>query len=189
MGFLELFPALIGGAGLLTSIIGAATDGDSTTSTSTSKLEFPEETRRLFQDVEEPLLRGSLQEQLAFLAPLLGGFRTRDAAQTQLKTARPHAMALSAAQRGAQSAGITDFGPIEESLQGLSPELLESLKQLVLQRGQQISTAVPAGYGQFLSPQTFTQQTGGGPDEFQTGFQIAQGLASITSALLQPQNK
>ena len=149
---------------------------------STSRLEFPEETRRLFQDIEEPLLRGSLQEQEALLGPLLGGFRTRDAAQQQLGTAKAHSMALTAAQRGGESAGITDFGPIEESLQGLSPELLASLKQLVLQRGQKIQTVVPAGYGQFLSPSTSTQQSGGGQDEFQTGFQIASGLASVAGA-------
>lgn len=175
----------VAGVGLVSTVVGAATQGgggDTPTSTSTSKLEFPEETRRLFQDVEEPLLKGSLGEQAALLGPLLGGFRTRDAVAQQLGTARAHSMALSAAQRGGESAGITDFGPIEDSLQGLSPELLASLKQLVLQRGAKINTVVPSGYGQFLSPSTFSQTTGAGPDEFHTGFQIASGLASIAGA-------
>ena len=168
--------------GLGTTLAGAAGGGGGSDITTTSKLEFPEETRRLFQDIEEPLLRGSLQEQEAFLGSILGGFRTRDAAQRRLGGARTHSLALSAAQRGGESAGITDFGPIEESLQGLSPELLASLKQLVLQRGSKINTVVPAGYGQFLYPSTFTQQSGGELDEFQTGFQIASGLASVAGA-------
>lgn len=171
----------IAGAGLLMTIINTSTQGGNEVTT-TSKLEFPEETRRLFQDIEEPLLKGSLNEQAALLAPLLGGFNTQEAAQQKLGIAQARSMALSAAKHAGPSAGITDFGPIEESLQGLSPELLESLKQLVLQRGAKIQTVVPAGYGQFLSPSTFTQQSGGGPDEFQTGFQIASGLASVAGA-------
>lgn len=173
----------VAGVGILSTVVGAATQGGGNQQTSTSKLEFPEETRRLFQDVEEPLLRGSLGEQQALLAPLLSGFRTREVAQQQLGTARAQSLALTAAKRGAESAGITDFGPIEESLQGLSPELLEGLKQLVLQRGHRINTVVPPGYGQFLAPSTFTQQqSSGGPDAFQTGLQIASGLASIAGA-------
>lgn len=171
----------VAAVGLVTTVVGAATQGDNKV-TSTSRLEFPEETRRLFQDVEEPLLRGSLQEQEALLTPLLGGFQTREAAEQKLGTKRAQTMAYTAAQRAGESAGITDFGPIQDSLQGLSPELLAGLKQLVLQRGAKIQTVVPAGYGQFLSPSTFTQQSSPGQDEFQTGFQIASGLASIAGA-------
>jgi hypothetical protein len=180
----------VAGVGLISTVVGATAGGggEQATSTSTSKLEFPEETRRLFQDIEEPLLKGSLGEQQSLLLPLLGSFNTREAAQQRLGTARTNSLVLAASQRGATSAGITDFGPIEESTFGLSPELLEGLKQLVLQRGQQINTVVPPGYGQFLSPSTFTQQKNEspGPDEFQTGFQIAQGLANVAGAFYGP---
>lgn len=148
--------------------------------TSTSSLEFPEETRRLFQDIEEPLLKGSLEEQASLLMPLLGGFRTRDAAAQRFGASQGIPMA--AARTGAKRAGITDLGPSFEAVQGLQPELLAALRDLALARGQQITTVVPPGYGQFLSPQTFTQQSGGGPDAFQTGFQIAGSLANIAGA-------
>ena len=171
----------VAAVGLITTVVGAATAEDNV-STSTSRLEFPEETRRLFQDIEEPLLKGSLSEQEALLMPLLGGFNTREAAEQKLGTKRAQTIAYTAAQRAGESAGITDFGPIEESLQGLSPELLASLKQLVVQRGAKINTVVPAGYGQFLAPSTFTQQKGPEADSFQTGFQIMSGLASVAGA-------
>ena len=146
----------------------------------TQSLEFPEETRRLFQDIEEPLLKGSLEEQAALLMPLLGGFRTRgDAAQ---RFGASQGIPLAASRIGAKRAGITDLGSSFEAVQGLQPELLAALRDLTLARGQQITTAVPSGYGQFLSPQTFTQQSGGGQDAFQTGFQIAQGLGNIAGA-------
>ena len=174
--------AIAAAAAIGTTAISAATaDSDANQVTSTTKREFPEETRRLFQDIEEPLLKGSLEEQASLLIPLLGGFRTRDAAAQRFGASQGIPMA--AARIGAQQAGITDLGASFEAVQGLQPELLAALRDLALARGQQIQTVVPPGYGQFLSPQTFTEQSGGSPDAFQTGFQIASGLANIAGAL------
>ena len=180
----------VAAVGLVTSVAGSAIGGcggdgggGAGDVTTTQSVEFPEETRALFQNIEEPLLRGSQQELSALLMPLLGGFRTRDAANQQLGTARTQSMALTAAKHSGQQSGLTDFGPLMESTQGLQPELLAALQQLALQRGQQSNAVVPPGYGQFLSPQTQTQQSGGGGgDSFGTGFQIAQGLASVAGA-------
>ena len=168
-------------AGVLASGISAATRGGSET-TSTSRLEFPEETRRLFQGLEEPLLQGSFGEQANLLAPLLAGFRGRDASQQRFGA--PTGLITAAAKKGASQAGITDFGSIFEGIQGLSPELMAALQQLAVARGTQINAVVPPGFGQFLSPQTFTQQKSEGPGAFETGAQLATSLASIYAGTL-----
>lgn len=170
-----------GTAGTLASGISAATRGGKET-TSTSRLEFPEETRRLFQGIEEPLLQSSFAEQINLLAPLLAGFRGRDV-YTQ-RFGAPTALVEGAARRGASQAGVTDFGPIFEGIQGLSPELIAALQQLAIARGAQINAVIPPGFGQFLSPQTFTQQKTEGPSPFEAGFGIAGSLAQIGSAAL-----
>ena len=173
--------AAVAAAGLLVSGISAATAGGKKT-TSTSTLEFPEETRRLFQGLEEPLLQGSFAEQASILAPLLAGFRGRDASQQRFGA--PTGLIESAARRGASQAGVTDFGSMFENIQGLSPQLMAALQQLTVARGAQINTVVPAGFGQFFSPQTFTQQKTEGPSAFETGAQLAGSLASIYAATL-----
>ena len=49
--------------GAVSTIASAASGGNKQTSSTSSQLEFPDETRRLFQDVEEPILSGNLNEQ------------------------------------------------------------------------------------------------------------------------------
>ena len=169
----------VAAAGVIATGISAAT-ASGRKSTSTSTLEFPEETRRLFQGVEEPLLSSSFGEQANILAPLLAGFRGRDAAQQRFGA--PTGLIESAARRGASQAGVTDFGSIFEGLQGLSPELMAALQQLTVARGSQVNAVVPPGFGQFLAPQTFTQQKSEGPSAFESGAQIAGSLASIYGA-------
>jgi hypothetical protein len=171
--------AAIAGAATLGSGIAQATSGGRQT-TSTSSLEFPEETRRLFQGLEEPLLQGSFAEQANLLAPLLAGFRGRGALQQRFGA--PAQLVTSAARRGATQAGISDFGPIFEGIGGLSPELIAALQQLTVARGAGVQAVVPPGFGQFLSPQTFTQQKTEGPSAFESGFQIAGSLAQIGGA-------
>ena len=168
-------------AAVLSTVASVASQGGRET-TSTSSLEFPEETRRLFQGLEEPLLGASFGEQANILAPLLGGFRGRDASQQRFGA--PTGLIESAARRGASQAGVTDFGPMFENIQGLSPELMAALQQFAVARGTQINSVVPAGFGQFLSPQTFTQQGTEGRSAFESGFQIAGGLASAYAGSL-----
>ena len=163
---------------IYTGVSAAASGGRNTTST--SRLEFPEETRRLFQGLEEPLLQGSFAEQASILSPLLAGFRGRDASQQRFGA--PTGLIESAARRGASQAGVTDFGPISEDIQGLSPQLMAALQQLAVARGTQINSVVPVGFGQFLSPQTFTQQRTEGPSAFETGLQFASTFASAYGA-------
>ena len=146
----------------------------------TSGVEFPEETRRLFQHTELPILQGSLMEQNAMVAPFLGGNRNLDFL-TSMYGQPPVNMATHAATRSAQDQDMTDLGPLFETLGGLQPEFLAALQSLVLQRGQQSTAIVPAGYGQFLSPSTFSQQSGG-VDPYQSGFQIAGALANVGSS-------
>lgn len=174
-----IIAAAIGAAALIGTTAYSASQGTPDTTT-TQTLEFPEETRRLFQDIEEPLLRGSLEEQASLLMPLLGGFRTRDAAAQRFGASQD--IPFASARTGAKRAGVTDLGSSLEAVQGLQPELLAALRDLALARGQQLTTVVQPGYGQFLSPQTATQQSGGGTDAFQVGFQAAGGLASIAGA-------
>ena len=177
---MALLPLLaIAAAGTIASGISAATGGGRET-TSTSRLEFPEETRRLFQGLEEPLLQSSFGEQANILAPLLAGFRGHELRQQRFGA--PTGLIESASRRGASQAGITDFGSMFETMQGLSPELIAALQQLAITRGTQVNAVVPPGFGQFLSPQTFTQQNTGAPSAFESGFQIAGNLAQIGGA-------
>lgn len=167
--------------GVATTAYSASQSSDQLTSSSSSQLEFPEETRRLFQDVEKPLLEGSLQEQSSLLSPFLGGFRTSPFVKQQYGGTTD--IAKSATRKGASQAGLGDLGPAFENIEGLSPELIGALQGLVTARGQQINTVVPAGYGQFLSPATFSQTSGAGPNAFQTGFQLAGSTAQLIGAL------
>ena len=167
--------------GVLGTGVAAATSENKVTQT--SRVQFPKETRQLFQTTEEPLLRGSLQEQASLLAPLLGGFRTQTQAQQQQQTQRARALTLSAGRRGAGQGGVGNLGPLDQSLQGLDPILLEALQTLALQHGQKTQAVVPPGYENFLSPQTATSQEGGGPSGYEQGFQIASSLASVAGSI------
>lgn len=145
--------------------------------TQTSQLEFPEETRRLLQDIEFPQLASALGEQTGLLGPLLGqpaGLNQNLQAYGQ----GPVGTAKAATRTGAKQAGITDLGPAFESLGALSPELVAAIQSLALQNAGQRTTAVPTGYGPFLSPSTFTQTSGGGADPYQTGFQLAGAIGN-----------
>lgn len=148
----------------------------------TSSVEFPEETRRLFQDIEAPILEGAQDEQSSLLAPFLGGFKNDNFAASQFGGAKP--VVEAATRKGAEVAGIDDLGPAFENINGLTPELLKALSQLTLQRGAQVNTVVPPGYGQFLSPNTFVQSSSDGPSPFETGFQVAGSLAGAVGAFV-----
>lgn len=160
------------------SAVFSATQGGPT-SRSTQEVEFPEETRRFIQDIEFPLLEGAQREQDALISPFLQ--QGTNTFQRQRVGAIPR-IAKAAARRGAKTAEVRDVGPVLTGIEGLPQELLEALRQLVAQRGAQIRTAVPPGFGTFLSPQTNVTQEGGGPDAFQTGFQAAGAAAQIASS-------
>lgn len=148
-----------------------------------TSVDFPESTIRLFQDVEAPILSGGIAEQQALISPFLGSFRPETQGFLTQQYGQVPNVALAAARKGAESAGISDLGPLYENVGGLQPEFLSAMKELVLQRGAGLQAIVPAGYGQFLSPSTFVQGgTGGGADSFQTGFQIAGALTNVAQA-------
>lgn len=169
----------VAAVGAISTIAGAASKKGQT-STSSSQLEFPDETRRLFQDVEQPILSGNLQEQGALLQPFTGGFKPDQAQAAGFTGAQP--IVENAARKGANIAGFGDLGPIFEDTAGISPVLINALRGLTLSRGAQVNAVVPPGYGQFLSPSTFTQTSQSGPSAFDTGFQVAGSLASVAAA-------
>lgn len=176
MSFAAIAVAAVGAVATIASV---ASGGNRQTSTS-SQLEFPDETRRLFQDVEEPILSGNLNEQSALLQPFLGGFKPEQAQAAGF--GGPQALVEGAARKGAKTADIGDLGPIFEDTSGISPALINALRSLVLQRGAAVNSVVPPGYGQFLSPSTFSQTSQSGPSAFDKGFQIAGSLANIAGA-------
>ncbi len=167
--------AAVVGVGI--SAFQASQGGPKTTQT----LEFPEETRRLIGDVEFPLLAGNLREQEAFISPFLQG--PAGSPFVQQRFGNLGNIVEGAARRGAKTAGVDDFGPIMDDINGLSPDLLNALRELVFQRAAQTRTVVPPGFSTFLSPSTNISQSGGS-DNLQTGFQIGQGLAQIGSSFL-----
>lgn len=147
-------------------------------SQSKTQAQFPPAARELMQDVEFPLLRQNLQEQTGLVQQFAPG---QDAFQQMFGRA-PIQTALGAAEKGAKSTGLGDLGPVFENTFGLQPEFLETLKQLVLQRGAQTRAIVAPGYGSFLAPagqSTTTQTAQGAPIE--TGFALAQSLGSLAS--------
>ena len=165
--------ATIAGAGLLASL---ATSGKGKT---TQSLKFPEESRRLIQDVEFPLLEGNLREQDAFIGPFLQG--PAGFPSIQKRFGNLGNIVEASARRGAKTAGISDFGPIMDDINGLSPDLLAALRELIFQRAAQARAIVPPGFDRFLSPSTSVSQSGGGGQALQTGFNLAAGLTSIAS--------
>jgi hypothetical protein len=170
----------VAAVGAVSTIASVASGGNKQTSSSSSQLEFPDETRRLFQDVEEPILSGSLNEQSSLLQPFLGGFKPGQAKEAGFGGLKD--IVQGATRKGGQTAGVNDLGPIFEDTAGLPPALINALRSLVLQRGASLNSVVPAGYGQFLSPSTFTQSTQAGPSAFDSGFQIAGSLANVAGA-------
>lgn len=173
-------------AGIASSAYGAyrsTKKGNAGTATSTTEQEYPEETRNLFRDVEKPLLEGSLDEQQNLLTPFLGGspyagFLQRQYGQAATKQAQ------GSVKGGGASAGIGDTGEAMLGLEGLPPVLLGALKNLAFQNAAQRTTAVPAGYGNFLAPsQTTKSESSSGSDPVGTGFQLASSLTSIGASL------
>src|SRR6185295_4419784 len=115
MSYIAVAAAVVG---LGVTVAGAAgAGGQKTTQTSTSKLEFPEETKRLFQDVEKPLLQGSLDEQAGLLSPFLGGFRTSPFVQGEYGGVGN--VAKSATRKAASQSSVDDLGPAFENIEGL----------------------------------------------------------------------
>ncbi len=167
------------------TVVSAATAGDPTSqTTSQSQPEFPEVTRRIIGDVEFPLLRSGIQEQtnlgLAFAPGALDttGILGR-------RTEGPMQAVQSAATKGAETAGISDLGPIFENVFGLQPEFLESLRTLVMQRGAQTRGVVSPGFLPFLQPARTSQSTTtqAGPSAVETGFALASNLGKIAGGL------
>lgn len=176
---------LAAAAGLGSSIAGAAGGGgQKTLQTSTSQVEFPQETLGLIRDTEFPLLAGSLGSQAQMVAPFLGGFGRNTPWLTQQYGSAPQTVGAAVRKGGAQ-AGISDLGPAFENFGGMNPQLFGALQNLVLQRGAQVNAAVPPGYGAFFAPSSFSQQSAAPPSPFATGFQLAQSFGSLAGALYQ----
>jgi len=147
----------------------------------TTKLEFPEETRALFGTLEKPLIKGLQADQQSTIGPFLGTDRYSNWGVDATYGQAP-AVAERAAKKAAPAMGVSDLGPAFESVRGLQPEFVQALRELTLARGQQVNSVVPPGYGQFLSPATHSQTTQPGPSAFDTGFQAAGSLANIAAA-------
>jgi hypothetical protein len=92
-------------------------------------------------------------------------------------------LAQGAVKAGGASAGIADTGQGQLDLQGLPPVLVNALKQLAFQNASQRTTAVPAGYGNFLAPSTSTksESTGAKQDPVATGFALGSSVAGLAS--------
>jgi hypothetical protein len=167
----------VAGIGVASAVKG----GPKTTSTST--LEFPEETRRLFQNIELPTLAAAQGEQQNLINPFLGGGPLASPFLTQQYGSAP-VTAMGAAKHSAATTGLGDLGPVQEGVGGLTPELFANLQNLVLARGAQVNSVVAPGYGQFLSPATHTQTDTPGPSPFAVGFQVAGSLAGAGNTYL-----
>jgi len=165
--------------------VASSASADKYTSQSTSKQEYPQETKDLFSDVEKPMLTGSTAEQSGILSPLLAGSPYAQFLMQQYgKSAGANANA--AVGQGAKTAGVSDTGQAQLDLEGLPPVLLNALKQLAFQNASQRTTAVPAGYGNFLAPGQTSQTTGGRDiDPTTTGFQLAGGLTNLAGSVYQ----
>lgn len=144
--------------------------------------EFPEEASRLFRGTEQPLLQAALGEQQALLQPFLGGF----GGGTQLPQAYGNTPAI-ALEAGRQAAGGTGgLNQVASAAEGLNPQLLAALSQLVLQRGSQLQGVVPAGYGPFFQPAQRSKQgppisNAAPPDYTRAGYELGAGLGTIGS--------
>jgi hypothetical protein len=151
-------------------------------STSTSEQVYPEQTTQLFRDVEKPLLQGSQAEQQSMLQPFISGSPYSDFLMQQYGSSSAK-LAQGAVKAGGASAGIADTGQGQLDLQGLPPVLVNALKQLAFQNASQRTTAVPAGYGNFLAPSTSTksESTGAKQDPVATGFALGSSVAGLAS--------
>jgi hypothetical protein len=145
--------------------------------------EFPAEATQLFRGVEQPLLQASLGEQQALLRPFMGGFDARQGLPATYGGAGQ--IAEAAGRAGAQGGGA--LGQVDTAIQGLTPNLLAALSQLVLQRGSQVQGVVPPGYGFAFAPSQRSKQ---GPpvssapapvDPFATGAALGESLGTIGS--------
>lgn len=163
---------------------GAGSEQSSQTET---KQEYPQETKNLFQNVEKPLLSGSLAEQGNILSPMLAGSPYSQFLMQQYGKSSG-ANAQVALGQGAKTAGVSDTGQAQLDLEGLPPVLLNALKQLAFQNAAQRTTAVPAGYGNFLAPSQSSKTEGsGGMDPTATGFQLASSLTNIAGTVYNQQ--
>ena len=164
-----------------TGVAQATKGGPKTTSTST--LEFPEETRRLFQNIELPTLAAAQGEQQNLINPFLGGGPLASPFLAQQYGSAP-ATAMGAAKRSAATTGLGVLGPVQEGVGGLTPELFANLQNLVLARGAQVNSVVAPGYSSFLSPATHSQTDTPAPSPFAVGFQVAGSLAGAGNTYL-----
>lgn len=121
--------------------------------------EFNPETAQLFRNIELPFLRGSLGEQEALARPFLGGFPGGLDAAAQYGGLAP--LIQAAGQRGAESAGVTNLGAIEQATAGLTPDILAALNNLILQRGAGIQTIMAPGFASFFAPRQVTKPNEG----------------------------
>ncbi len=156
--------------------------GQQATGTGISTQEFPEETRRLIQSTEFPLLADFLGQEAATTQPF-GGAATSPFVAQQYGQAAPN-LALAAGRESAAQGGIGDFGPISEETSGMAPQLINALRQLTLARGAQTQSVIQPGYGNFLAPSSFNisaKQREFNP--FKTGFDLASGFTNIASSI------
>lgn len=168
--------AIVAAAATVGGVVLSAARGSGGGSTTTSQVEFPEQTRRIIGDIEFPQVQSSLDEQSAWLAPLLGGNAYNPFVNSQFGQ-RPLASAQGALKRGAKDAGVSNLSGMD-NLSALSPQLVEAIRSLAMQNAAQRTSAVPTGFGPFLSPSTLNQQSSDS-SPFETGFSLATGVASI----------
>ncbi len=180
----EIESAILHSTGNMPEMSGPqAPSGQQATGTGISTQEFPEETRRLIQSTEFPLLADFLGQQAATTQPFLGGAATSPFVNQQYGQAAPN-LALAAGREGAAQGGISDFGPINEETSGMAPQLVAALRQLTLARGAQTQSVIQPGYGNFLAPSSFNisaKQKEFNP--FKTGFDLASGFTNIASGI------
>jgi hypothetical protein len=133
------------------------------------------------------MLERSMQEQNSLLTPFIGGAPYSDFLMQQYGS-QSSTMAQGAVKAGGKSAGIADTGQGQLDLEGLPPVLVNALKQLAFQNAAQRTTAVPAGYGNFLAPSTTTtSESKGGQDPMATGFALGSGIAGVGAGVQQAQ--
>lgn len=155
-------------------------------STQVQQQEFPDETRKLIQSTEFPLLAGFAKEQAATSAPFLSGANpsTSPFVQQQYGAAAP-ALAQAAGKNAGKAGGVSNFGSMDEETAGLAPGLTNALRQLTLSQASKTQSVVPQGYGNFLAPSSFSTSEGKGEpfNPFDTGFKLGSGFSSVAGSL------
>ncbi len=186
MGYFDIISAVLSIGGGAASLAKGLSGGNQpqVTGTGVAQQEFPDETRKLIQSTEFPLLADFAKQQSATANPFLSGgagASTSPFVQQQYGAAAP-ALASAAGKSAGKAGGVTDFGPMEEETSGMAPNLINALRQITLSQASKTQSVIPQGYGNFLAPSSFSTSKKVEPfDPFKTGFDLASGFTSIAS--------